>query len=232
MYAKTDGQGNIVYRSQNLPEKVWIATSESEGYYETMDPADANLYDWYELEFTPKPDDTATHTHDLVWMAVGNKLTQVWNGREMTPEEKRAYQESQYPTEAESAKLAARLVVLPKLAADELDDETVASMTGLFPSWDSGLNVEVGEVYRWDGTLVEVLQAHTTQSDWTPDTVPALFKIHRAAGSVAEWVQPTGAQDAYNTGERVTYNGSTWESTVDANIYAPGVVPGQWTEIV
>lgn len=38
-----------------------------------------------------------------------------------------------------------------------------------------------------------------------------------------DWVQPTGAHDAYNTGDRVTYNGQIWVSTVDANVWAPGV---------
>ena len=37
------------------------------------------------------------------------------------------------------------------------------------------------------GTLVEVIQAHTTQADWTPDKVPALFRIHRTP-QMTEWV--------------------------------------------
>jgi len=37
------------------------------------------------------------------------------------------------------------------------------------------------------------------------------------------WVQPTGAHDAYNIGAIVTYNGQTWRSTVNANVWAPGV---------
>ena len=39
----------------------------------------------------------------------------------------------------------------------------------------------------------------------------------------AEWVQPTGAHDAYQTGDRVTYNGEIWVCTSDNNVYAPGV---------
>ena len=39
----------------------------------------------------------------------------------------------------------------------------------------------------------------------------------------AEWVQPTGAHDAYNTGDRVTYDGAVWVCTEDNNVYAPGV---------
>ena len=40
---------------------------------------------------------------------------------------------------------------------------------------------------------------------------------------VAEWVQPTGAQDAYHIGDRVLYNSVVWECISDNNVYAPGV---------
>ena len=117
--------------------------------------------------------------------------------------------------------------IAAKVKAEELTDAEVADAADLFPDWVSGIAVSVGEVYRWDGTLVEVVQAHTTQADWTPDVVPALFKVHRTA--VSEWVQPTGAQDAYQTGEQVTHNGSTWQSTIDANVWEPGVYG--WSEV-
>ena len=42
-------------------------------------------------------------------------------------------------------------------------------------------------------------------------------------GTIAEWKQPTGSQDAYNTGDIVIYNDQTWESTVDNNVWQPGV---------
>jgi len=125
-------------------------------------------------------------------------------------------------------KQAARLVVLPKLAADEIDDDDAPLFAGLFPSWSVGVAVAVGEVYRWDGTLVEVIQAHATQADWTPDLVPALFKVHRAVGSVAAWVQPTGAHDAYALGERVAFKGATYESLIAANTYSPTAYPAGW----
>ncbi len=50
--------------------------------------------------------------------------------------------------------------------------------------------------------------------------------------SIAEypdWVQPTGATDAYNKGDKVTYDGKHWVSTADANVWQPGVYG--WDEI-
>ena len=49
--------------------------------------------------------------------------------------------------------------------------------------------------------------------------------------AVPAWVQPTGAHDAYALGAKVTHNGKTWESTVDANVWEPAGVSG-WREVV
>lgn len=46
-----------------------------------------------------------------------------------------------------------------------------------------------------------------------------------------EWVQPTGAHDAYNTGDRVTYNGRVYESTMDGNTWSPDAYPQGWEDL-
>lgn len=43
-----------------------------------------------------------------------------------------------------------------------------------------------------------------------------------------EYVQPTGAHDAYNTGDKVTYNGKHYISTMDGNVWAPDAYPAGW----
>ena len=40
---------------------------------------------------------------------------------------------------------------------------------------------------------------------------------------VDDRVQPTGAHGAYNTGDKVSYNGKRYVCTADANVYAPDV---------
>lgn len=49
--------------------------------------------------------------------------------------------------------------------------------------------------------------------------------------SIPAFVQPTGAQDAYKTGDRVTYNGHIYESTMDGNVWAPDAYPQGWTDL-
>ena len=47
----------------------------------------------------------------------------------------------------------------------------------------------------------------------------------------AEWVQPSGAHDAYQTGDRVTFDGDVWESVIDDNVWSPPANPAGWTKI-
>lgn len=49
------------------------------------------------------------------------------------------------------------------------------------------------------------------------------WKEVTTGGGIGEWKQPTGAHDSYKKGDRVTWKGSTWESTLDANVWEPGV---------
>lgn len=46
---------------------------------------------------------------------------------------------------------------------------------------------------------------------------------------IKEFVQPTGAHDAYKKGDKVTHDGKYWVSTADANVWEPGVYG--WEEI-
>jgi hypothetical protein len=42
-------------------------------------------------------------------------------------------------------------------------------------------------------------------------------------GSPPAWIQPTGAHDAYQSGDMVTHNDEVYISEVDANTWEPGV---------
>lgn len=133
------------------------------------------------------------------------------------------------PREGEALKVAARVAVEAKVKAGDLPDEDVATLSLLYDPWTVGEAVTVGDLRSWDGTVIEALQAHTTQADWTPGATPALWKIHRKGSGAqqgeipADWVQPTGAHDTYNIGDRVTYQAQVWVSTVDNNSWAPDV---------
>ena len=123
---------------------------------------------------------------------------------------------------------AKQLRQLIEQLAVTLDDETALTGVELFPTWTVGKAYAVGDRVQHDGILYKCVQAHTSQADWTPDSTPALW-VTVSLDEYPEWVQPTGAHDAYNTGDKVSYNGKHYVCTVDANVYAPDVYG--WAEI-
>lgn len=46
-----------------------------------------------------------------------------------------------------------------------------------------------------------------------------------------DWVQPTGAHDAYQTGARVTFEGKRYTSKRDGNVWSPAVLPSAWEAV-
>ena len=108
-----------------------------------------------------------------------------------------------------------------------LDDETALTGVELFPMWEL-VSYSVGDRVQYNGTLYKCIQAHTAQSDWTPDATPALWTVVTIE-EWPEWVQPPGAPDAYHTGDKVSYNGKHYACTINANTYAPDVYG--WEEV-
>lgn len=47
----------------------------------------------------------------------------------------------------------------------------------------------------------------------------------------APYQQPAGAHDAYNTGDLVTWNGSTYRAKQDAVVWSPGDWPAAWERV-
>ena len=112
--------------------------------------------------------------------------------------------------------------------AENQTGETLIDNKAAFPLWSVGIQVAAGQILRYNDDIYRVIQPHTTQSDWTPDKVPALFsKI--SLDEFPEWVQPTGAHDAYSAGDKVSHNGKHWKSTVKGNVWEPGVYG--WEEV-
>ena len=50
-------------------------------------------------------------------------------------------------------------------------------------------------------------------------------------GGTPEWVQPTGAHDAYQTGDTVTFEGQEYVSLIDGNTWSPTDYPQGWEKI-
>ena len=111
-------------------------------------------------------------------------------------------------------------------AAESLPDDDALEAVELFKAWYSGIAFEKGERVRYEGKLYRCEQSHTSQVGWEPPVTPALWTEVAEPGEFPVWKLPTGAQDAYNIGDKVWYpekNTTVYVSTIDANVYAPGI---------
>lgn len=63
-----------------------------------------------------------------------------------------------------------------------------------------------------------------------PDVPPEEGGEETPSEEYPEWVQPTGAHDAYSIGAKVSHNGKKWISQIAANTTEPGADERYWKE--
>lgn len=111
-------------------------------------------------------------------------------------------------------------------AAESLPDEDALEAVELFPIWEPDTEYTADERVSYADKLYRCVQSHTSQSDWAPDATPALWTEVAKPGEIPVWKQPTGAQNAYMTGDKVHYptkDDPVYISTVDNNVWSPDV---------
>ena len=131
-----------------------------------------------------------------------------------------------------SRERAQELRSLIEKATVSLPDTDALDCVTLFPEWAIGVAYVVDQRIGYQDKLYRVVQAHTSQADWTPDITPALFTEVAAPGEIPVWKQPTGAQDAYMKGDKVWYpnkNDKIYSSLIDNNVWSPET-SGLWKE--
>lgn len=119
-----------------------------------------------------------------------------------------------------------------------LPDEQALLVPSVFPIWQVEVAYEVNFKVRHKDILYKVLQAHTSQADWTPDMAVSLFakvivgEVDPGTGEqvILDWIQPDST-NPYMKGDRVIFEGVVYESTVDNNIWAPNAYPQGWSVI-
>lgn len=124
-----------------------------------------------------------------------------------------------------------------QMFAASLPEEKAMEVSTIYDAWQPGKAYAAGDFLTYgengvgDPQLYKVLQTHTSQADWTPDAAPSLYSavgLDNAGHPV--WSQPSGAHDAYNTGDVVSYNGTLYQSLIDGNVYSPEGYPAGWAE--
>lgn len=122
-----------------------------------------------------------------------------------------------------------------QMFASTLNEEQAMEVATMYDPWKVGKAYKADEYVTYgrnavgDPQLYKVVSAHTSQADWTPNAVASLYTpIGLDDNGHPVWSQPTGAHDAYNTGDIVNYNGTLYKSLIDGNVYSPEAYPAGW----
>ena len=67
----------------------------------------------------------------------------------------------------------------------------------------------------------------TPANVWEPG-VSGWREVVEEGSGAPEWVQPTGAHDAYQIGDRVMFEGAEYVSLIDGNTWSPTDYPQGW----
>ena len=173
---------------------------------------------WYEVTDADRPDETETTTHDRTFELVDGIPTVVWTERPLTDEE--LFQRELFQAPDTLTTVAARLNPdIPELWAQPV---------GAHDAYLPGAIVldEAGDRWRNDLGVANVWPLDNPHAKWTN------LDAEEPDGP-QPWVQPEGAHDAYQTGDRVTHQGQTWESTINDNVWEPGAAgtEGLWVAV-
>lgn len=109
-------------------------------------------------------------------------------------------------------------------AAAVLTDAQAVKAPMIYRPWSSdSVTYAAGDRRLYGGVLYKCLQGHTSHGDWTPETAVSLWAkvLIPDPTVIPEWQQPEST-NPYMEGDKVTYQGKTWQSTVDNNVWEPG----------
>lgn len=125
-----------------------------------------------------------------------------------------------------------------------------------YPIWTQPLCAvdayNLGDIVSYNGKLYKsIINANV----WSPDAYPAGWEEYTESTgggdsgetgggdsgttepetppteTIPDFVQPTGAHDAYKKGDKVKFEGKIYESLIDANTYSPSAYPAGWKEV-
>ena len=120
-----------------------------------------------------------------------------------------------------------------------VSDEAALEVLTIYPKWADNIGLTVTQEmidagqnrYQHNNELYKVVQPTVFQTQYEPgaEGTSSIF-VEISLEEWPEWVQPTGAHDAYSKDAKVTHNGTKYTSDVDANVWEPGVYG--WSEYV
>lgn len=118
--------------------------------------------------------------------------------------------------------------------AEGQSNKKIVDNKAAFPWWNgNGVDYTTGQILRYGEDFVyKVLQPHTSQKHWTPDTAHSLYELIRVDEEIKPWQRPDGVTvPYYMIGNKCLWNGTVKESTIDYNSYSPDEYPAGWKDV-
>lgn len=108
------------------------------------------------------------------------------------------------------------MLLSQKVQEIEVDDNTALRMKGFYPEWESGKPYSAGHKLTRNGKLYKVIQAHTSQTGWEPENVPAMFtEINETHSGELEDPIPYNGNMALENGKHYIQNDEIYLCTRD-----------------
>ena len=111
--------------------------------------------------------------------------------------------------------------VQPVGAVDAYDKGDIVDYNGVKYISTIDANVWAPDVYGWE--------VYTGGGGSTDPVEPS--NPDTPTDTIKDFVQPTGAHDAYKKGDKVRFENKIYESLIDNNVYSPSAYPAGWKEI-
>ena len=125
---------------------------------------------------------------------------------------------------------ARRMKPFIQKGAQSLSDAEALEVVSLYPVWDASGVYAIQDKVLYNDVLYRCLLDHKAQEAWNPIDADSLWTkvLIPDPEVIPEWEQPEST-NPYMAGDKVTYNGKTWVSDIDNNVWQPGVYG--WSEV-
>lgn len=147
-----------------------------------------------------------------------------------------AKKKEQDDLQEQNARLVPSMMKAASIVALSFTDEQALEVSDLYPVYEVDHAYKKDERFTYNGRLFKVNQAHTSAAQWVPGETgtESLYTCLEVAGDgYLVWTQPTGAHNAYNTGDIVHYptkDDQLYKSLINGNVWSPDAYPVGWQE--
>ena len=124
------------------------------------------------------------------------------------------------------------------VSISNLTKEQEEALADKYDPWEVGITYSVGDKVHYESVNYEVLQEHTSQGDWLPNDTPSLYKVIKnddleTDEGTIEVIDEFEASSTnpYSIGDKVTFQGKVYESTIENNVWSPTDYPQGWKEV-